>query len=45
MMAAFITTCGRFDHYIANSFNGGEDNVIEVDPYEYLLELDGDWNN
>jgi hypothetical protein len=32
-----------FDHYIANSFNGGEDNVIDVDPFEYLLELDGDW--
>jgi len=32
-----------FDHYIANSFNGGEDNVIEVDPFDYLLELDGDW--
>jgi hypothetical protein len=26
-----------FDHYIANSFNGGEDNVIDVDPFEYLL--------
>ena len=32
-----------FDHYIANRFNGGEDNVINVDPYEYLFELDGDW--
>jgi hypothetical protein len=32
-----------FDHYIANSFNGGEDEVIGVDPFDYLLQLDGDW--
>ena len=32
-----------FDHYVASSLNGGEDDVNEVDPFEYVLQLDGDW--